>query len=57
MTTAYERILDLLEGVKRRGNKAMARCPAHHDRNPSLSLKAIEGKVLVQLRPGMWCAS
>ena len=49
MTTAYERILDKLEGVKRNGNKANARWPAHPDRNTSLSLRAIEGSVL------LWC--
>lgn len=45
--TAYERILDKLEGVKRTGVKATARCPAHEDSVASLSLKAIEGRVLV----------
>jgi 5S rRNA maturation endonuclease (ribonuclease M5) len=53
MTTAFDRVLDLLEGVKRRGNKATARCPAHGDRNASLSLKNSEnGSVLMYCHAG-----
>jgi AAA domain len=45
MTTAFERILDKLEGVKRNGNKATARCPAHDDHNPSLSIRRLPQRV------------
>jgi hypothetical protein len=48
--TAYERILDKLEKVKRTGtNKAVALCPAHDDSTPALAITHIEGRVLV------WC--
>lgn len=50
--TAYERLLDRLEGVRRNGTGAMARCPAHDDHTPSLSLKAIEGRVLIHCHAG-----
>jgi hypothetical protein len=36
--TAYERLLDRLEGVKRTGDTAAAHCPAHDDRRSSLSI-------------------
>jgi 5S rRNA maturation endonuclease (ribonuclease M5) len=46
--SAFDRILDRLEAVRRNGNRtAVARCPAHEDHNPSLSIRAIEGQVLV----------
>jgi AAA domain len=47
--TAYERLLDRLNGVRRTGDRAMARCPAHQDGRPSLSLRATEGQTL------LWC--
>ena len=51
--SAYDRILDRLDGVRRNGDHtAMARCPAHDDRNPSLSLRAIEGQTLVYCHAG-----
>ena len=50
-TTAYERLLDALHEhgstVRANGTSAMAQCPAHEDRDPSLSLRRIEGSVLV----------
>jgi len=49
--TAYDRIVDALHShgstVKANGTKATAQCPAHEDRNPSLSVTRIEGQVLV----------
>jgi len=40
--TAYQRLVDALERhgstVRRNGTGAMAQCPAHEDRNPSLSI-------------------
>ena len=42
-----ERLLSRLDGVRRRGGGAMARCPAHDDRTPSLSItQADNGNVL-----------
>jgi DNA primase len=48
-TTAYETILDALRDhgsmVRENGDRAMAQCPAHDDRNPSLSIgKRRDGK-------------
>jgi hypothetical protein len=50
--TAFEHIIDRLDGVRRNGSKATARCPAHEDRNPSLSITKIEGRVLVYCHAG-----
>ena len=40
--TAYERVVGALRDqgliVRENGSKAMAQCPAHDDRNPSLSI-------------------
>jgi hypothetical protein len=53
-TTAFERVLDKLEGVKRRGNKATARCPvpSHGDRNPSLSVRRIPQRIRLKCFAG-----
>ena len=41
-------LLDRLEGVRQTGpGKWIARCPAHEDRSPSLSVREIEGRTLV----------
>lgn len=55
--TAFDRITDALRAnqkiVKPTGpGKASAQCPAHEDRNPSLSVKRIEGQVLVCCHAG-----
>jgi len=50
--TAYDRLLDQLDGVKRKGDKADARCPAHHDRTPSLSVTRSCDSVLVHCHAG-----
>ena len=44
-----EALLDRLEGVKAKGPNAwVARCPAHEDRKPSLSIKATDdGRILI----------
>ena len=50
---ALRRVLDRLDGVKRAGSGYMARCPAHDDRNPSLSVKLGEsGRVLLKCHAG-----
>jgi 5S rRNA maturation endonuclease (ribonuclease M5) len=54
--SAYERLIDDLRNngqlVNEGHSKAMAQCPAHDDTNPSLSLTAIEGRVLVYCHAG-----
>jgi 5S rRNA maturation endonuclease (ribonuclease M5) len=52
--TAYERLLDALDGRLVRSNqvKASARCPAHDDTNPSLAITAIEGQALIYCHAG-----
>lgn len=53
---AYHRILDALRSagktVNANGIAAMAQCPAHHDTRPSLSLRPIDGSVLVHCFAG-----
>src|SRR5258708_1814186 len=49
---SLESILDKLHGVKRNGGGWMALCPAHADKNPSLSIKEDKGKVLLKCFAG-----
>ncbi|MEJ7725553.1 MAG: hypothetical protein WKH47_00880 [Actinomycetes bacterium] len=53
---AYDRIIGALEArgstVRVNGTRAMAQCPAHEDRTPSLSLTPIEGQVLANCFAG-----
>ena len=59
MSTAYERLRAALEsrGIAREtgAGKLIARCPAHDDRNPSLSVTGIEGSALLYCHAG--CAT
>jgi hypothetical protein len=52
--TAYDRIIEVLrdtvDSVKDNGRQALANCPAHNDRHPSLGVTRIEGSVLVNCR-------
>lgn len=55
--TALDRLVDALSAhgqtVRPAGqHKATAQCPAHEDRNPSLSLTQIDGQVLVHCHAG-----
>ena len=51
--TAYDRLVDRLADVARNnGTTATARCPAHEDRTPSLSVRRIEGSVLLHCFAG-----
>lgn len=54
--TAYDRLLDALHEhgsrVRANGVSATAQCPAHDDRNPSLSVRPIEGSVLLHCHAG-----
>jgi CHC2 zinc finger len=56
-----EAILDRLPGVRRKGVGWMARCPAHEDRSPSLSMRKENGKILLHCFGGcsieMVCAA
>jgi len=53
MSTPIENILNRLEGVQKAGKAFRARCPAHPDRSPSLSLKeADDGRVLLHCFSG-----
>jgi putative DNA primase/helicase len=47
-----EAILDRFEGVRRSGAGWVARCPAHDDRNPSLSINERDGKILLHCHAG-----
>jgi hypothetical protein len=45
-------LLARFEGVKRRGSGWQALCPAHADRNPSLSIDVRNGKILIHCHAG-----
>ena len=46
-------VLDRLERVRRSGGGWVARCPAHEDRSPSLSVReGADGRVLVYCHAG-----
>lgn len=50
---AVEHVLDRLDKVKRTGDGWVARCPAHEDRNPSLSIgEGSDGRVLLNCHAG-----
>ncbi len=49
---SLETILWRLKGVRRSGNGWMALCPAHEDKNASLSVREENGKVLVHCHGG-----
>lgn len=56
MTPAIDRVIDALRDatglVRQSGGQWQARCPAHEDRNPSLSVRPIEGTVLMHCHAG-----
>lgn len=53
-----QRFLDRLEGVRKVGAGWLARCPAHEDRRPSLSVAAgDDGRVLLSCHGGCPAAS
>ena len=50
---AIEKVLERLEGVRRSGKGWVARCPAHPDRTPSLSVGVgADGRVLIKCFAG-----
>jgi len=46
------KILSRLRGVHQRGNGWVAKCPAHDDRNPSLSIARRDGRILLYCHAG-----
>jgi putative DNA primase/helicase len=52
MNSSLQGILDRLKGVRRNGSGWMALCPAHADKNPSLSVNVRDGKVLLHCFAG-----
>jgi Protein of unknown function (DUF3631) len=51
-SAALNRFLGYLNGVRREGEGFKARCPAHEDRNPSLSVREASGRILVKCFAG-----
>ncbi len=48
MGAAIDRVLPRLEGVKQTApGRWIARCPHHEDRSPSLSIREVDGRVLL----------
>jgi hypothetical protein len=52
MSLELESVLTRLAGVRRNGDGWVARCPAHEDHNPSLSIHERDGKVLLHCHAG-----
>lgn len=51
--TPIDRLLPRLDGLRGTAPKWSAKCPAHEDRSPSLSVKALDdGRVLVHCHAG-----
>lgn len=56
--TPLETVLETVEGARKSGNGWSAKCPAHEDRNPSLSITpGADGKVLLFCHAGCDFAS
>ena len=47
-----QEILDRLKGVRRSGDGWSAKCPAHEDKKPSLSISQTDGKILLYCHGG-----
>lgn len=53
MSAEFDRVLARLECVRGHGSTRTARCPAHADRNPSLSVRLCDdGRVLLHCFAG-----
>jgi hypothetical protein len=52
MTITLERVVDRLKRVRRSGAGWIALCPAHPDRNPSLSVRKQNGRILLHCFAG-----
>jgi hypothetical protein len=51
-SATLDRILSLLAGVRRDGQGYRAKCPAHADCNPSLSVRQVNGTILLKCFAG-----
>ena len=49
---SLEKVLNDLGEHKKNGTRYMARCPAHNDKKPSLSISEADGKILVHCFAG-----
>ena len=47
MSVLLENILNRLDKVKRQGRGYVACCPVHGDKNPSMRIKEVDGKILM----------
>lgn len=52
ITSSLDNFLSRLDGVKKTPKSWQARCPAHEDRTPSLSIKVEDGKILIHCFAG-----
>lgn len=52
MSDRLENILDKLQRVRKQGGQYVARCPAHKDKSPSLSVTERNGTILVHCHAG-----
>lgn len=53
MTVSLDELLTRLEAVKKAGNGFVARCPAHQDRSPSLTVgEGTDGRILMKCQAG-----
>jgi hypothetical protein len=52
MSARLDRILARLRGVQQSGAGCMALCPAHADKNPSLSIREKNGRILLHCFAG-----
>jgi putative DNA primase/helicase len=52
MSASLDRVLARLEGVRRSGSSWQALCPAHADKNPSLSIHVREDRILLHCHAG-----
>src|SRR5262245_5451573 len=57
MNATTDRLLSHLSGVRNTGtDRWIAQCPAHQDRSPSLSIRALPDKVLIRCFAGCTAA-
>ncbi|MBK9173222.1 MAG: AAA family ATPase [Chloracidobacterium sp.] len=48
----FDQIVSRLEGLKKIGKNFIAICPSHDDGNPSLSVRGVDGRVLLKCHAG-----
>lgn len=52
MSELIDNVLNRLDSVRKNGKGYIARCPAHNDGRPSLTIKEVDGKVLLHCFAG-----